>query len=108
MPLACSAWRSTEDGAPVVRCTTQREHGEESRAADGLCGVAALRAVAPSQKPTSLALPPPCMQRRPTPPHSCPCHPQGRGSGVNFALPADMLAQIVPNLIVYGNALGKR
>lgn len=32
----------------------------------------------------------------------------GRGSGVNFALPADMLRELVPNLIVYGNAMGKR
>ena len=33
---------------------------------------------------------------------------QGRGSGVNFALPVDMLMDIVPKLIVYGNASGKR
>ncbi|KAG1670359.1 hypothetical protein FOA52_000119 [Chlamydomonas sp. UWO 241] len=31
----------------------------------------------------------------------------GRGSGVNFALPADLLADVVPKLIVYGNAMGK-
>lgn len=28
---------------------------------------------------------------------------QGRGSGVNFALPADLVRDIVPNLIVYGS-----
>ena len=32
----------------------------------------------------------------------------GRGSGINFALPADSLLDIVPKLIVYGNASGKR
>ena len=32
---------------------------------------------------------------------------QGRSSGVNFALPVDLVRTIVPNLIVYGNALGK-
>ena len=32
---------------------------------------------------------------------------QGRGSGVNFALPADLVTDIVPKLIVYGNASGK-
>ncbi len=32
---------------------------------------------------------------------------QGRGSGVNFALPADLVVDIVPKLIVYGNASGK-
>ncbi len=32
----------------------------------------------------------------------------GRGSGVNFALPADTLVQTVPKLIVYGNSMGKR
>lgn len=31
----------------------------------------------------------------------------GRGSGVNFALPADLVVDIVPKLIVYGNASGK-
>ncbi|WIA15559.1 hypothetical protein OEZ85_002190 [Tetradesmus obliquus] len=31
----------------------------------------------------------------------------GRGSGVNFALPADLVREIVPNLIVYGTAAGK-
>ena len=31
----------------------------------------------------------------------------GRGSGVNFALPADLVFDIVPKLIVYGNASGK-
>ena len=31
----------------------------------------------------------------------------GRGSGVNFALPADLVIDIVPKLIVYGNASGK-
>ena len=32
----------------------------------------------------------------------------GRGSGINFALPSDALMDIVPKLIVYGNASGKR
>ena len=32
----------------------------------------------------------------------------GRGSGVNFSLPADLLRDIVPKLIVYGNASGMR
>lgn len=32
---------------------------------------------------------------------------QGRGSGVNFALPADLVLDIVPKLIVYGNPSGK-
>jgi len=32
----------------------------------------------------------------------------GRGSGVNFALPIDTVRAIVPKLIVYGNAMGKR
>ena len=32
----------------------------------------------------------------------------GRGSGVNFALPVDMVRQIVPRLIVYGQAGEKR
>ena len=31
----------------------------------------------------------------------------GRGSGVNFALPVDLLMTIVPNLIITGNANGK-
>eukprot|EP00882_Tetradesmus_deserticola_P027889 GHRQ01031030.1.p1 GENE.GHRQ01031030.1~~GHRQ01031030.1.p1 ORF type:complete len:181 (+),score=39.96 GHRQ01031030.1:588-1130(+) len=31
----------------------------------------------------------------------------GRGSGVNFALPADLVREVVPNLIVYGTAAGK-
>ena len=31
----------------------------------------------------------------------------GRSSGVNFALPVDLVRTIVPNLIVYGNASGK-
>lgn len=31
----------------------------------------------------------------------------GRGSGVNFALPVDLVVDIVPKLIVYGNASGK-
>ncbi|CAL8462843.1 g2377 [Coccomyxa elongata] len=31
----------------------------------------------------------------------------GRGSGVNFALPSDLVLDIVPKLIVYGNASGK-
>ncbi|CAK0784896.1 hypothetical protein CVIRNUC_008101 [Coccomyxa viridis] len=31
----------------------------------------------------------------------------GRGSGVNFALPADLVTDIVPKLIVYGSASGK-
>ncbi|KAF8057906.1 DEGP5 [Scenedesmus sp. PABB004] len=31
----------------------------------------------------------------------------GRGSGVNFALPADLVREVVPNLIVYGNAAGR-
>lgn len=32
---------------------------------------------------------------------------QGRGSGVNFALPADLVRTVVPNLIVYGTASGR-
>ena len=32
---------------------------------------------------------------------------QGRGSGVNFALPVDLVREILPNLIVYGSASGK-
>lgn len=32
----------------------------------------------------------------------------GRGSGVNFALPSDLLLEVVPSLIVYGNAMGKQ
>ncbi|KAF5830178.1 hypothetical protein DUNSADRAFT_14933 [Dunaliella salina] len=32
----------------------------------------------------------------------------GRGSGVNFALPIDKVVKVVPQLIVYGNAAGKR
>ncbi|PNH04337.1 Protease Do-like 5, chloroplastic [Tetrabaena socialis] len=32
---------------------------------------------------------------------------QVRGSGVNFALPADLLLELVPRLILYGNAYGK-
>jgi len=28
----------------------------------------------------------------------------GRGSGVNFALPVDLVARIVPRLIAYGSA----
>jgi S1-C subfamily serine protease len=32
---------------------------------------------------------------------------QGRGSGVNFALPIDLVREILPNLIVYGSASGK-
>jgi S1-C subfamily serine protease len=35
------------------------------------------------------------------------CVMQGRGSGVNFALPSDLVLEIVPNLIVYGNPTGK-
>ena len=31
----------------------------------------------------------------------------GKGSGVNFALPSNLLLDIVPNLIKYGNASGK-
>ncbi|KAG2449206.1 hypothetical protein HYH02_005953 [Chlamydomonas schloesseri] len=31
-----------------------------------------------------------------------------RGSGVGFALPADLLADVVPKLIVYGNPYGKK
>lgn len=31
----------------------------------------------------------------------------GRSSGVNFALPSDLVRKIVPNLIVYGTASGK-
>ncbi|MEW5303619.1 MAG: hypothetical protein WDW38_008987 [Sanguina aurantia] len=31
----------------------------------------------------------------------------GRGSGVNFAIPSDMLIEMVPNLIVYKNVYGK-
>jgi S1-C subfamily serine protease len=31
----------------------------------------------------------------------------GKGSGVNFALPSDLLLSIVPNLIEFGNASGK-
>ncbi|DBA90113.1 TPA: hypothetical protein ACH3X1_003429 [Trebouxia sp. C0004] len=31
----------------------------------------------------------------------------GRSSGVNFALPIDLVMTVVPNLIVYGNAAGK-
>ena len=31
----------------------------------------------------------------------------GRGSGVNFALPVDLVLKIVPNLIITGNASGK-
>lgn len=41
---------------------------------------------------------------------ACPCahvRRQGRSSGVNFALPSDMLLRVVPNLILYGNAMGK-
>ncbi len=34
--------------------------------------------------------------------------PQGRGSGINFALPADMLRELVPNMALYGNAYGKK
>lgn len=30
----------------------------------------------------------------------------GRGSGVNFALPVDLVMQIVPNLIMTGSASG--
>jgi hypothetical protein len=37
----------------------------------------------------------------------CVCCMQGRGSGVNFALPADLLLTTVPNLIVYGTAAGR-
>lgn len=32
----------------------------------------------------------------------------GRGSGINFALPADMLRELVPNMALYGNAYGKK
>ena len=35
------------------------------------------------------------------------CGAQGRGSGVNFALPADLVVDIVPKLIVFKNASGK-
>jgi hypothetical protein len=38
---------------------------------------------------------------------TCTASLQGRGSGVNFALPVDLLRTNVPNLIVYGNASGK-
>lgn len=38
---------------------------------------------------------------------TCAACLQGRGSGVNFALPVDLLRTNVPNLIVYGNASGK-
>ncbi len=38
--------------------------------------------------------------------HMC-CGLQGRGSGVNFALPADLVLDIVPKLIVYGNPTGR-
>jgi hypothetical protein len=46
---------------------------------------------------------------------SCPCTLpftfltclQGRGSGVSFALPTEMLREVVPNLIVYGSASGR-
>ena len=31
----------------------------------------------------------------------------GRSSGVNFALPIDLIRKTVPNLIMYGNAAGK-
>ncbi|KAG2436257.1 hypothetical protein HXX76_006568 [Chlamydomonas incerta] len=31
-----------------------------------------------------------------------------RGSGVNFALPADLLADVVPKIILYGNPYGKK
>ncbi|KIZ06997.1 hypothetical protein MNEG_0960 [Monoraphidium neglectum] len=31
----------------------------------------------------------------------------GRGSGVSFALPTEMLREVVPNLIVYGSASGR-
>ncbi len=32
----------------------------------------------------------------------------GRGSGVNFALPSDTLIDVIPKLIVYGKAMGRR
>lgn len=32
---------------------------------------------------------------------------QGRGSGVNFALPADLVVDVVPKLIVFNSASGK-
>ena len=32
---------------------------------------------------------------------------QARSNGINFALSADMLRRVVPNLIVYGNAYGR-
>jgi S1-C subfamily serine protease len=32
----------------------------------------------------------------------------GQGSGVNFALPIDMIRSVVPKLIVYGQAGQKR
>lgn len=32
----------------------------------------------------------------------------GKGSGVNFALPSDLLLEVVPNLIKFGNASGKK
>lgn len=32
----------------------------------------------------------------------------GRSSGVNFALPVDMVATVVPKLIVFGQAADKR
>lgn len=32
---------------------------------------------------------------------------QGRGSGVSFALPTEVLLEAVPNLIVYGSSSGR-
>jgi S1-C subfamily serine protease len=32
----------------------------------------------------------------------------GRSSGVNFALPSDLLREVVPRLIVYGSAAVRR
>ena len=32
---------------------------------------------------------------------------QGRGNGIGFAIPSDLLRQAIPNMIVVGNASGK-
>lgn len=53
---------------------------------------------------TGAALPPPLLLLVFLAPYHCS---QGRGSGVNFALPADMVRDIVPKLIIYGTASGK-